>query len=149
MRVQKAPLAAIPPRKLPTPESQSPVASEANLPAKGEETDPEVQHVAKACDAVYLPDPAQAKAWAATEGATDWAPFGGAVMRAMAYRRNGKTYLIFRGTKGARDIFTDLACVYWLSPPRHLGTSASRRRGDGFDRNSRSGACGKAPASRW
>ena len=79
------------------------------------------RHVAEACDAVYLPDQEEAKRWAIDQGVTDWKPFGGDTMRAMAYRREGQIFVIFRGTLGRRDILTDLHCIYWHAPARHNG----------------------------
>ena len=100
-----------------------PATPAAALPIAEKPVDPEDlwnTHLAETADIAYKPD-AFAKLWLYSNDCSHYQYFDKGFTQAVGYVRDGVACIAFRGTQEAMDWVMDGACLYWGSPPRHVG----------------------------
>ncbi len=114
VKIRKSPEFQLPGR-LPRP-----VDPPAAAPIDQRKSDPWTVHLAEAADAVYA-DLQWAKVWLEAQGFSQVTAFEHGFTQAIGYVKDGRRCVVFRGTQEKLDWVMDLLCIYWGSPPRHLG----------------------------
>jgi pimeloyl-ACP methyl ester carboxylesterase len=110
------------PTGIPAPRTQLPQPA-APVPSAKKPPDPEDlwnTHLADAADTVYSSD-FTVRQWCASHQFSHYQFFDEGFSQAVGYVRDGVACLAFRGTQEAMDWAMDGLCLYWGSPPRHVG----------------------------